>query len=144
MRKVVVQVQDAGLVLKGGGALVLAYGSIRHTTDLDFDAEEQIDMALRIRRATELIGIEIDENTWWWPKGRRGTRIPLRYKVNFFGHDDEKYRLQVDTRYHPKADASDIPWRRAVGDRAGGIAADEDGVAPSNGVEQSVAAAARD
>lgn len=108
MREVVVQVQDAGFVLKGGGALVLAYGSIRHTTDLDFDAEEQIDMPLRIRRATELIGIEIDENTWWWPKGQSGTRISLRYKVNFFGHDGEKYRLQVDTRYHPKSNASDI------------------------------------
>ena len=118
MKEVVVQVQDAGFVLNGGDALVLAYGSIRHTTDLDFDAEEQIDMPLRIRRATELIGIEIDENTWWWPKGQRGTRISLRYKVNFFGHDGEKYRLQVDTRYHPKsllqksADSPDPSYQR--------------------------------
>lgn len=107
MREVVVQVQDAGFILKGGGALVFDYGSIRHTTDLDFDAEEQIDMPLRIRRATELIGVEIDENTWWWPRGRRGARNSLRYRVSLLGHQGEKYRLQVDTRYRPKPNASD-------------------------------------
>ena len=63
MREVVMQVQDAGFVLKGGGALVLVYGSIRHTTDLDFDAEKQTDMPLRLRRAMQLAGVEIDETT---------------------------------------------------------------------------------
>lgn len=35
------------------------------------------------------------------------------------------------------------PWHCVVGNRADGIAPDEDGIAPSNGVERSVAAAAR-
>ena len=68
MREVVGQVQDAGFVLKGGGALVLVYGSIRHTTDLDFDAHRPTDMTRRIRRAARSAEVEIDPKTWWWPK----------------------------------------------------------------------------
>ncbi len=45
MREVVARVQDAGFVLKGGGALVLVYGSHRHTAGLDFDAERPTDDA---------------------------------------------------------------------------------------------------
>lgn len=63
MREVVARVQDAGFVLKGGGALVLVYGSIRHTTDLDFDAERPTDMTRRIRRAAQAAGVEIDPET---------------------------------------------------------------------------------
>ena len=54
MREIVAQVQDAGFVLKCGGALVFAYGSHRHTTDLDFDAERTTDMRRRIRRAIRM------------------------------------------------------------------------------------------
>lgn len=108
MRAVVVQVQDAGFVLKGGGALVLVYGSIRHTTDLDFDAIKQTDMPLHIRRAMQSIGVEIDEKTWWWPRGKRGAKDSLRYRVRFRGHQGKKHRLQVDTRYHPTPKSSDI------------------------------------
>ena len=108
MREVVMQVQDAGFVLKGGGALVLVYGSIRHTTDLDFDAEKQTDMPLRIRRAMQLAGVEIDETTWWWPKGKKGAKSSLRYRVLFIGNQGKKHWLQVDTRYRPKPRSSDI------------------------------------
>ena len=108
MWEVVMQVQDAGFVLKGGGALVLVYGSIRHTTDLDFDAERQTDMPLRIRRAMQLAGVEIDETTWWWPKGKKGAKNFLRYRVRFVGHQGKRRWLQVDTRYRPKPRSSDI------------------------------------
>lgn len=108
MREVVARVQDAGFVLKGGGALVLVYGSIRHTTDLDFDAERPTDMTRRIRRATEAAGVEIDPTTWWWPRGAKATRDSRRYRVYFSGFQGEAQRLQVDTRYRPKPRSSDV------------------------------------
>lgn len=47
-REVVARVQDAGFVLKGGGALVLVYGGQWHSTDLDFEAERKSDASRRI------------------------------------------------------------------------------------------------
>lgn len=108
MREVVARVQDAGFVLKGGGALVLVYGSIRHTTDLDFDAERPTDMTRRIRRAAQAAGVEIDPETWWWPKGAKAGRDSRRYRVWFYGSQGERLRLQVDTRYRPKPRFSDV------------------------------------
>ena len=108
MREVVGQVQDAGFVLKGGGALVLVYGSIRHTTDLDFDAHRPTDMTRRIRRAARSAEVEIDPKTWWWPKGAGATRDSRRYRVHFFGFQGERQRLQIDTRYRPKPRLSDV------------------------------------
>lgn len=108
MREVVARVQDAGFVLKGGGALVLVYGSHRHTTDLDFDAERPTDMTRRIRRAAQAAGVEIDPKTWWWPKGAMARRDSRRYRVRFYGSEGERLRLQVDTRYRPKPRFSDV------------------------------------
>ena len=102
------RVQDARFVLKGGGALVFVYGSHRHTTDLDFDAERKTDMTRRIRRAIQAVGVEIDEATWWWPKGARATRDSMRYKVEFVDNQGEREELQVDTRYRPRPKASQI------------------------------------
>ena len=65
MRAVVEQVQDTGFVLKGGGALAFRYGSRRQTTDVEFDAERKTDITRRILRATQSIGGEINEDTWW-------------------------------------------------------------------------------
>ena len=108
MREVVARVQDAGFVLKGGGALAFAYGSRRHSTDLDFDAERKTDMRRRIRRAIQAAGVEIDEGTWWWPKGTRATKDSMRYKVDFVDHQGEREELQVDTRYRPRPDTRNI------------------------------------
>lgn len=105
MREVVERVQDAGFVLKGGGALVFAYGSPRHTTDLDFDADRKTDMRRRIRRAIQAAEVEIDEHTWWWPKVSRDS---MRYKVQFIDHQGNPRRLQVDTRYRPKPKSSEV------------------------------------
>ena len=108
LREVVTRVQDTGFVLKGGGALVFVYGSPRHTTDLDFDAERKTDMTRRMRRAIQASGVEIDEGTWWWPKGTRTTRDSMRYKVEFVDNQGEREELQVDTRYRPRPESSEI------------------------------------
>lgn len=108
MREVVARVQDAGFVLKGGGALAFAYGSRRHTRDLDFDAERKTDMTRRIRRAIQAAGVEIDEGTWWWPRGTRATRVSMRYRVQFVDPQGERGILRVDTRYRPKPDTRNI------------------------------------
>lgn len=106
MRDVVARVQDAGFILKGGGALVFAYGSHRHTTDLDFDAERKTDMTRRIRRAIQATGVEIDEGTWWWPKGGKATRDSIRYRVEFVDCQGKRQQLHVDTRYRPRPEFS--------------------------------------
>ena len=108
MREVVGEVQDAGFVLKGGGALVLAYGSNRHTTDLDFDSHRPTDMTRRIRRAARAAEVEIDPKTWWWPKESGVTRDSRRYRVYFFGFQGKSQRLQIDTRYRPKPRSADV------------------------------------
>lgn len=108
MRAVVEQVQDTEFVLKGGGALVFLYGSHRHTTDLDFDAERKTDMTRRIRRATQASGVEIDENTWWLPERAKRASVSIRYKVGFVDHRHETQELQVDTRYRPRPVPGDI------------------------------------
>lgn len=108
MREVVTRVQDAGFVLKGGGALVLLYGGHRHTTDLDFDAEKKSDMTRRIRRAIRAAGVEIDKSTWWSSERAKRTRDSIRYRVHYRGLRDEMQRLQVDTRYRPKPKHRDI------------------------------------
>lgn len=95
-------------MLKGGGALVFAYGSRRHTTDLDFDARQKTDMTRRMRRSIQASGVEIDEATWWWPKGAKATKESIRYKVGFIDARGEREELQVDTRYRPKPKSGDI------------------------------------
>lgn len=108
MREVVTRVQDAGFVLKGGGALVFVYGEHRHTTDLDFDAERKSDVTRRIRRAAQAVGVELDESTWWSSEGAKGSRTSIRYRVRFLGLEGQSQRLQVDTRYRPRPESRDI------------------------------------
>lgn len=108
MGEVVVRMQDAGFVLKGGCALGLLYGAYRHSTDLDFDAEKRADVTRRIRRATQAAGVEIDESTWWSSEGAKRPLESIRYKVYYRGIRGEHQRLQVDTRYRPKPKSRDI------------------------------------
>ena len=98
MRAVVEQVKDTGFVLKGVCALVFLYGSHRHTTDLDFDAERKTDMTRRIRRATQAAGVEINEDTWWSPEQAKRASVSIRYRVDFADYRHGTQELQVDTR----------------------------------------------
>lgn len=114
MREVVTRVQDAGFVLKGGGALVFAYGEHRHTTDLDFDAERKSDVTRRIRRAAQAVGVELDESTWWSSEGTKGSRTSIRYRVRFLGVGGQSQRLQVDTRYRPRPESRAIVTAQGI------------------------------
>lgn len=104
--EVVQRVQDAGFVLKGGGALVFAYGALRHTTDLDFDADRKTDMRRRMREAIQSTLVEIDERTWWSKPNR--ARGSMRYRVQYIDHQGNSKRLQVDTRYRSRPTSSDV------------------------------------
>ena len=108
MWKVVHEVQDAGFVLKGGGALVRAYGLGRHSTDLDFDAERPTDLTRRVRQAAKTAGVMINEKSWWLPPDTGRTGVSRRLKVDFMGPNGMKQRLQIDTRFKPKPKTEDI------------------------------------
>lgn len=108
MWEVVAWVQDAGFVLKGGGALVRAYGLDRHSTDLDFDAVRPTDLNRRIRRAAKVAGVVIDEKSWWSPKPTGRIGVSRRLKVAFVAPNGHRQRLQIDTRFKPKPKTGDI------------------------------------
>ena len=95
--------QGTGYVLKGGCALVFAYGIRRHTTDIDFDAAKPTDITRRIRNGLRAAGMEVTFQEL--VPARRSLRVRVRYRFPVSGKLTE---LKVDTRFLPKPVASDI------------------------------------
>src|SRR3990167_1204869 len=62
MRSILKGIGDTPLVLKGGTALLLAYGLSRFSEDLDFDAPHKLNLESRIQRSVPM-GITLDEVT---------------------------------------------------------------------------------
>lgn len=58
MRQVVAQVQGTSFVYQGAGALAIACGLNRYSTDLDFDADRGTDSTRRSRRAMQTAGLQ--------------------------------------------------------------------------------------
>lgn len=59
MRSILQGIGDTPLVLKGGTALMLAYGLDRFSEDLDFDAPHKLNLECRIRRSVPM-GIKLE------------------------------------------------------------------------------------
>lgn len=114
MWEIVDRVQDTTLILKGGAALVRAYGLNRHSTDLDFDAVQPTDISRRVRRAAEAAGVEIDKRSLWLSPhtGRKG--VSRRFKIRFVGVDGKRQKLQIDTRYWPKPRSEETVRRNGI------------------------------
>lgn len=55
-----------------------------------------------------MAGVEVDEGSWWWPKGARATRDSIRYKVQFVDCQGDQQEIHVNTRYRPRPEASGI------------------------------------
>lgn len=108
MSEVIARVQGMDYVLKGGGALVFAYGIGRHSTDLDFDAIRPIDLTRRVRKAAEATGVVIDKKTWWSPPNTGRIGVSRRLKVKFAGPSGKPQELQIDIRYRPRPISEDI------------------------------------
>lgn len=78
MRSILEAIKDTPLVLKGGTALMLAYGSERFSDDLDFDAPHKLNLKSRIKRSVPagmaIQGIDLLKDTAFV------TRYRIRYQ----------------------------------------------------------------
>ena len=59
MRHVVMSIQDTPYILKGGTALLLTRGLGRHSTDLDFDSAQKVNIRQRIQRSMAAAEVDI-------------------------------------------------------------------------------------
>lgn len=93
MRAVLNGIDDTPLVLKGGTALLLAYGLDRFSEDLDFDAPHKLNLESRIRRnvphGITLAGIDTLKDTG------TVTRYRVRYQSE---HGPRSLKLEISYR----------------------------------------------
>lgn len=96
-------VSDTPLVLKGGTALLLAYGLDRFSEDLDFDSEKAINLYNRINvvasQYAKVIAIDV----------RKDTNTVLRYRLTYGAFDKKKsLKIEVSFRQTPEHPNIDI------------------------------------
>ncbi len=93
MRSILKGVGDTPLVLKGGTALLLAYGLSRFSEDLDFDAPHKLNLESRIQRSVPT-GITLDEVT-----ALKDTGTVTRYRAKYHTeHGPRSLKLEVSYR----------------------------------------------
>ncbi len=101
MNAVLEGVADTPLVLKGGTALMMAYGLDRFSEDLDFDAPFKLNLESRIRRNVPygigIIGLDLVKNT----------ESVTRYRVRYQSEDGPR-TLKVEVSYRTPALKSDV------------------------------------
>ncbi len=94
-------IADTPLVLKGGTALMIAYGLDRFSEDLDFDAPHKLNLESRIRRnmpyGVGMIGFDLVKDT------ESVTRYRARYQS-----EDSLRALKVEISYRTPALESDV------------------------------------
>jgi len=97
MRSVLKGIGDTPLVLKGGTALLLAYGLDRFSEDLDFDAPHKLNLESRIRRSVPF-GISVDGID-----PLKDTPTVTRYRVRYQSeHGKRSLKLEVSYRTPPQ------------------------------------------
>ncbi len=93
MSSIAKAVSDTPLVLKGGTALLLAYGLDRHSEDLDFDSTKKINLENRIRQAVKapvkIRSIDTPKNT----------DTTTRYRVVYDTPISQGNRLKIEVSY---------------------------------------------
>jgi len=101
MRELACGLSDTPLVLKGGTALLLAYGLDRFSDDLDFDAPHKINLENRIGRIAlkgiTITGIDV----------LKDTDTTTRYRVNYHSAYG-KNSLKVEVSYRTPANEEDV------------------------------------
>lgn len=101
MRSVLKGIDDTPLVLKGGTALLLAYGLDRFSEDLDFDAPHKLNLESRIRRSVPF-GITLDSID-----PLKDTATVTRYRVQYHS-EYGKRRLKLEISYRTPPQQSDV------------------------------------
>lgn len=90
-------IDDTPLVLKGGTALLLAYGLDRFSEDLDFDVPHKLNLESRIRRSVPF-GITVDGID-----PLKDTSTVTRYRVRYQSeHGKRSLKLEVSYRTPPQ------------------------------------------
>jgi predicted nucleotidyltransferase component of viral defense system len=88
MRQILARIQDTPYVLKGGTALMFTRNLDRHSTDLDFDSMQQINIEGRIRDGLKATGVELRSLN-----KVKDTGTVQRYKIHYLDPADGKDRL---------------------------------------------------
>ena len=81
-------------ILKGGTALLLAYGLPRYSTDLDYDGRDRnIDIARQLRTSAERAGIQIDSLNL-----KKDTETVKRYMMHYKGSENDPLKIEISFR----------------------------------------------
>ncbi len=97
MANVARSLNDTPMVLKGGTALLLAYGLDRHSTDLDFDSVKAIRLEHRLTQVplpanVQILGVDC----------LKDTQTTLRYRLNYqTEYGIERLKIETSLRTHP-------------------------------------------
>ena len=95
MKEVLKRLRGSGLVLRGGSAVAFAYGGNRHSTDLDLDGEEAVELRSQIRAAGRAAGVRIGFIE------RREGRFRQRFRARYRSRSGAiRGRLKVDYHFH--------------------------------------------
>ena len=103
MWAVLERVRDLDMVLKGGTALAFTRGLNRHSTDLDFDAGQPVELRDRIESAARALGVNLE------PARRQDWRNHQRFLARYptpRRSEDEFFKVNV--RYAKPLRSEDI------------------------------------
>lgn len=103
MRSVLEGISNTPLVLKGGTALMLAYGLDRFSEDLDFDAPHKINLESRIRHSVPF-GVSIDGIDTL-----KDTPTVTRYRVRYRSNVGQR-SLKLEISYRAPTESSDVRY----------------------------------
>jgi len=91
-------------ILKGGTALLLAYGLPRYSTDLDYDGRDRnIDIAGPLTIASKRAGIQIDSLNI-----KKDTETVKRYMLHYKGSENDPLKVEISYRQSSAINKSDI------------------------------------
>jgi len=101
MLAILKNIADTPLVLKGGTALLLAYGLDRFSEDLDFDSDKKLNLESKIAHSVRH-GIEVKEI-----RTLKDTETVTRYRVSYETKHGTR-SLKIEVSYRSSPDENDI------------------------------------
>jgi predicted nucleotidyltransferase component of viral defense system len=104
MRQILANIQDTPYVLKGGAALLFTRNLDRHSTDLDFDSDKQMNIEGRIREGIKSAGIELKSL-----KKVKDTTTVQRYKIHYLDPtSSQDLLLKIETSFRQQQRYSNL------------------------------------
>jgi predicted nucleotidyltransferase component of viral defense system len=106
MQQILAKIQDTPYVLKGGTALLFTRNLDRHSTDLDFDSDKQINIEGRICEGLKAAGVKLLSI-----KKVKDTTTVQRYKIHYLdpgNSQDMLLKIETSFRQRPKTENIEI------------------------------------